>query len=658
MLSSVLQKIKAAVTTLQRKRRPGRARARDIKLVQSVHGKRFPTWNQFLHIRKILKRNEYIVLMVSLGVLVVSSIWLFNGLAGSYRAEVAKAGGAYHEGIVGSPQLINPLFSSLNDVDTDLTKLVYSGLMRYDKNRHLVTDLAQKFEVSEDKKSYTFHLREGVTWHDGEPLTAEDVVFTIQTLQDVEVASPLRVSFQGVEAEQLDEYRVLFRLEEPFQSFLASLTVGILPEHIWSAISPEAMRLAQRNLKPVGSGPFVFKRLIKDPNGAITRVELSRFESYYQDPAYLEELHFVFFPDYEGPEGAIQALRQQKVHGLHFIPFDLREKVQRKHTVLETLHLPQYSALFFNADKQVVLKDKNIRTALAQGLDRERILRETLSNEGAVIYGPILNGFPGFDDNFKPNPFSVQKANELLDKSWGRVSADEYKQELRTQILEERLDGVTTTSTAEGELEEIKQQLLEEIDLEIDSQINEAQLFFRKNKDGDVLSFDIVTADTAEYREASQIISGAWQELGIKTHITFIPPKDISREVLRERDYDILLYGVIVGDDPDQYPFWHSSQIDYPGLNLSRYVNRKVDGILEQIREKDSEEEAAPLYTEFQTLVSEDLPAVFLYSPTYTYVLTDTVHGFGIQHISHPSDRFANITEWYVRTKHVWNFSQ
>lgn len=658
MFSSLSKKIERLRKRITKKGKSDRARKRDIKIVQSVHGRKFPRLDQFLHIRKVTSRAEYITLLVSTGIFIISSVWFFVGLANSYRTEIAKAGGEYHEGIVGSPQLINPLFSSLNDVDRDLTTLLFSGLMRYDENRNLVPDLAESFQISEDKKTYTFELRENLTWHDGEPMTASDVFFTIQTLQDIEVASPLRVSFQGVSMEQLDERRILFRLDEPFQSFLATLTVGIIPEHLWSTISPEAMRLAGRNLKPVGSGPFMFKRLIKDPNGVITRVELARNESYYQDPTFLDELHFVFFQDYEGPAGAIQALRQQKVDGLHFIPFDLREKVQRKHTLLKTLHLPQYSALFFNQDNSAALKDKNVRTALAEGLDRDRILNETLSNEGAVIYGPILNGFPGFDSEFRSQSFSITEANELLDESWTRVDADTYLAELKDKILEERLSGLTTSSTEESELEELRTSLSEEIDGELQNQINEAQLFFRKNKAGEILEFDIVTADTAEYRKASKIISGAWQELGIKTRITFIPPKDITREILRERNYDILLYGVIVGNDPDQYPFWHSSQVDYPGLNLSRYINRSVDTILEDIRETDDEAVAAPLYAEFQTKVTEDIPAIFLYSPTYTYVLTDKVQGFDIQHISHPSDRFADVTSWYTNTKHVWNFSK
>ncbi len=627
---------------------------REVKIIQKLRGKRFPTAKQFLHIRRVLTKTEYALLIGSFVALCASFVWFGMALAGSYRIAVPKVGGVYREGIVGAPQLINPLFSNLNDVDSDLTRLIYSGLMRYDKDQRLVPDIASRFEVSEDKKTYTFFLKDGVKWHDNEPLTSGDVQFTIDTILDAQVGSPARVSFQGVHAQAIDDKQIVFTLDEPFPSFLSSLTVGILPQHIWGSISPEAMRLAQGNLKPVGSGSFKFKRLIKGTNGVISRIELSRSENFYRDAAYISEIDFIFYPDYEGQGGAIQALRQNEIDGINFVPFNLREKVKRKHTELKTLQLPQYSALFMNQNNNASLKDKDVRVALARGLDRDRILHETLSSEGAVIYSPILNGFLGFDESFKPYPYSVQEANALLDKNWPRIDAETYKKELKDKMLKDRGVDVSASSTAETS-DETKQKI-EEIDKEIQEQINEAQLFYRKNKAGEILKFGIVTADTNEYRKAAQMVAGAWQELGVVTRITFIPTKDIAREVLRKRDYDILLYSVIIGNDPDQYPFWHSSQINYPGLNLSQYINRSIDETLQKIRDTDNESEQEKLYKEFQSALLEDIPAIFLYSPTYTYVLTDTVKGFGVGHISHPSDRFSNVTDWYIKTKHIWNF--
>ena len=173
-----------------------------------------------------------------------------------------------------------------------------------------------------------------------------------------------------------------------------------------------------------------------------------------------------------------------------------------------------------------------------------------------------------------------------------------------------------------------------------------------------MLSLKLVTSDTVEYNHAAKLIESMWQELGIQTEIILVPAKDISREVLKERNYDVLLYGMIVGDDPDQYPFWHSSQIAFPGLNLSQYVNRSVDTLLEEAREKTDEIEQVEVYTKFQEQLLADVPAIFLYMPTYTYLIGDKVQGFDVVRISHPADRFNSIETWYTKTKRVWNLKR
>jgi len=652
-VSSLFKKVEQLLSK-RRSAYPSRSLRREVKIIQNVHGRRFPAWKQFLHIKKVLSGKEYFTLVSGVVLFVISLVWFGVAAASTQLSEVPKVGGNYTEGVVGGPQLINPLFSTLNDVDADVSRLVFSGLMRYDKDRRLIPDIASGFEVSEDKKTYTFYIRENAMWHDGTPFTASDVVYTIETVQDGRVGSPLRVSFEGVAVDAPTDHQVVFTLSEPYPSFLSSLTIGILPQHVWSNVAPETMRLAQGNLKPVGTGPYKFKRLIKDSTGVISRVELERFEHFYQDAAYIQEFNFVFFHDYEGLDGAIQALRQQEVDGLHFIPFSLREKVKRKHTTLKTLQLPQYSALFINQNNNAFLKDKNVRSALARGIDKDRILHETLSNEGEVIHGPILPGFPGFEGNFNPYQYSIEEANKLLDESYERVGADTYKNELKEKRITELMEIRNASSTEGVDEEQLRAEVTAQVEQELEQEFSETQLFYRKNKDGQTLRVTVLTADTPEYKKASQIIAGAWEELGIITNVEFVAPKDIGREVLRKRSYDVLLYSVIVGNDPDQYPFWHSSQIEYPGLNLSSYANRSIDELLQKIRETDSEQEQENLYREFQSKLLEDIPAIFLYSPTYTYVLTEKVNGFDIEHISHPSDRFTNVTEWYVKTKHVW----
>jgi ABC-type transport system substrate-binding protein len=664
----------------------------DIKLLQKAHKRKFPKWKQVLHFKKILSNNERKVFNLSFFVLIISVIFVGYNFVGEKRDKIPTIGGRYTEAVVGSPQLVNPIFATVNDVDVDLVSLIYSGLMKYNKDGELDVDLAESYEELEDGKVYNFKLKQNIVWHDGESFSAKDVVYTIETIQNQEVNSPLLVSFQGVGVEALDDFTVQFTLKESFAAFLSSLTVGILPEHVWFDITSDRFKLAPQNLRPIGTGPFIFKKLSKDETGYIYNYELSRFEQYYEESAFIEEVAFQFFPDYDGPGGAIEAFRGQKVDGLHFVPTDLKEKVERKHIVLHTLQLPQYTALFFNQNRQPALESSELRKSLAYALDKNRILRDALDGEGRVIYSPILPGYPGYNPEVEKTPYSVEEANEMLDKKWDKLPYEEYRTKLKEELLKEweeeydsqnpvveeseTTDDVTTDENTVGEedtteeisedvisepvtsKEELKKQIEEEIDLRLDEELNEAQLFFRKNSDDEILEINLVTAETKEYRQAAELIAGFWQEIGVKTNLKFISPRDMSREVLKNRSYDVLLYGEIVGSDPDQYPFWHSSQINYPGLNLAGYVNRNADALLESARETTDDVEEVELYKKFQDILLAERPAIFLYIPTYTYATSDEVKGIDVTRISNPSDRFVNITSWYTKTKGAWNFSK
>ena len=495
-------------------------------------------------------------------------------------------------------------------------------------------------------------------------------------IQDPAVGSPLLVTFQGIEVRAIDVYHVSFTLKEAFTPFLSTLTVGMIPKHIWQDVTPERVTLHKANLQPVGTGPFKFAGFTKDSTGYISRYVLARSAEYYRQPAYLGEFVFDFFSSYEGQGGAVEAIREQKIDGVSFIPRDVKEQVERKHILIHTLQLPQYTALFFNREHGPILKEASMRTALEHALEKERVLREALNGEGAVIYSPILPGFPGYNPELPRLSYSLDEANTLLDTISNRVSAGEYralrKAELVAQAEEEQkamssstealpyeppvpLDGGASAIADEAARRDA---LIAAIDAKLDQELNPAQTFYRKEKakDGDMFIVTLVTADTKEYRDAAELIAGSWQEVGVKTELTFVSPKDISRLALKSRDYDILLYGAIVGSDPDQYPLWHSSQIDFPGLNLARYVNRTADGFLVKAREAATEEEQIEAYQKFQEILLADRPAIFLYTPTYRYATTDKIQGINVARIFHPSDRFANVTYWYLNTDGQWRF--
>lgn len=684
MFSLIKNKIASCLSKVRRSNQTISSYIYDVQLLKRVYKRKIPSLRQFFCLPSVLNSVEKFIFFTSLFLFASGLVWGVSRVSQSYGTIVPKVGGKYTEGVLGSPKLINPLFSQLNDVDEDLVKLVYSGLLRYDDERRLVSDLAVRYDVSEDAKEYIFELKQGVKWHDGEVFNSHDVVFTFDLIQDTRVGSPLFVSFQGVTVEALDAYRVKFTLTEPFPAFLSSLTVGILPSHIWNQIPVDQIRLAQRNLQPIGTGPFLFNKLVKNDTGFIYRIELLRFTDYYFTSPYIKEFALEFFSEYEGPSGLVNAMREQKIDGVNFVPFEYREKIKRKHTVLHTLQLPQYTALFFNLN-HVLVQEKDVRAALGNAMDKERIVQDVLENEAKIINGPILEGFPGYDENLKYERASVDDANILLDTYFDRVSADEYRSILKerrvtelfeVQKAELKLQQQTEVVPAEAEIEasadeapveathvidtsSIDIQALEtQADIELDEVLNSAQLFYRYPKGGDdktaIMKIKLVTAATPEYAKVSEIIVGYWQDVGILVEVRLVDPRDMAREVLKTREYDVLLYGVIIGSDPDQYPFWHSDQVKYPGLNLSGYVQRGVDDILNSIRETSDPEKLNTLYIDLQKNILVDIPAVFLYTPTYTYALTDKIHGFTALRIAHPADRFAQVTEWYIHTKRVW----
>lgn len=634
-------------------------------------GHRIPRPGQLRRLPRLLSGMELQLLRVSVFLFCIGILWLGATVVRGYRDQVPAVGGTYREAVVGAPELVNPLFASLNEADRDIVRLVYSGLMRFDAQQRLVPDLAAKVDVSEDERTYTFTLREDVLWHDAEPFTAEDVAFTFSLIQDEVVGSPLYVTFQGVGVEVVDDYTVVFTLEEPFAPFLQSLTVGILPAHYWETIQPERLALTQQNLQPIGTGPYMFSRLAKDATGAVYEYELERYERYHREAPYIETFEFVYYPVYDGEAGAIRALRQQAVDGLHFVPSDLRSQAERKFISLHTLQLPQYTALFFNEARELALADADVREALAIALDKDRIVREALGGEGNVIEGPILPGFPGFNPELEKVSYDITAANELLDESWPTMTIEEYRalrtSELTEQLLAEKraqlqaVEMVTSTSEVET-APAVEEALVEiststvagEVEQILTGEIDPSQTFYRKSDNDVLLEIDIVTVDTEEYRTAAALIEASWQEIGVTVNVAFVPARELSRTVLKDRSYDVLLYGVILGSDPDQYPFWHSSQIAAPGLNLSQYENDTVDELLEDARETTDAERLEELYTEFQQEILSDRPAVFLYTPTYTYAQSTDVFGFGVSRIFVPSDRFANVGQWYLKTKGIW----
>ena len=563
--------------------------------------KNLPSRKQLRYLPSFLNKKEYLVIRICLLIALVAIIFLGWRIYKDNIILVPDQGGSYSEGLIGSPERVNPLYSSINDVDQDLTELIYSGLFKYNSDQELVGDLADSYEISEDQKIYTLHLRQGIKWQDGEDFNADDVIYTLQAIQDEEYKSPLAISFYGIELEKVDDYTVKITLPEAYTPFINNLTVGIIPEHLWFDITPANTALADLNLKPIGTGPFKFEKLTKDKNGFIRSYTLISNDSYYGQQPYIDELTFKFYPDFTQ---AIEALNKKNVDGLSYIPKEDREELKTSAGLnFRTLHLPQYTALFFNQSKNEALKELAVRQALAYAIDRQGIINQLLGGEGEVINTPILPGYIGHNPETVKYEYDPVMAKKTLDDAgWSLLEGEEkYKK---------------------GENE---------------------------------LSITLTTVNQSENVKVAEMISDYWQEIGLRANLKIVDKTQMQKEIIKPREYEILLYGEIVGQDPDPYPFWHSSQNRHPGLNLAIFSNKKVDQLLEEARQTNDDEQRRLKYLHFQNIVAEQIPAILLYNPTYTYPLSQQIKGFNLLRINIPSDRFTNIENWYIKTQREWD---
>jgi len=569
----------------------------DQKLVLQLSPSRLPKLNQLKYLHRFLNEKEKKQTWFLLIIAAITLLTFLFSYGWRHTTVYPKNGGSYTEALIGTPQYINPIFAVGNDVDQDLVRLIFSGLMQYNENLELVPDLAESYDISSDQKVYTFRLKPNLTWQDGKELTARDVAFTYSIIQDTKNNSPLESSFRGIKITQLDDHTVQFVLDKPFAPFLDSLTVGIVPEHAWKNISTQSYKLAELNLKPIGSGPWKFESLKKNKDGGLISYTLTPFANYYGNKPLLDNLFFKFYPDYNT---AFQALQEQNVDGISYLPKEKKITTEKiRNLKVYNLQLPQYTGIFINENNNDILKEQKIRTALGLAIDKNKIVNDVFQNEALPLAGPILPGLPGFNTELPTNPYDKQSAEALLDELGWKYS-----------------EGTSI-----------------------------------RNKDNKNLELTLTTVDFQDNIAIAELIRQAWEQIGVQTNLNIIPANSIQKDVIRPRNYELLLFGEILGSDPDFYPFWHSSQIKDPGLNLTTFNNKRADSLLEQARQTSDQAKKTELYSQFQEIILENQPAIFLFQPTYSYPMNEKIKGQTIHRINTPSDRFNETESWYIKTK-------
>lgn len=542
----------------------------------------------------------FALLMTIAFISAISLAWRVNSL---FLVSVPAHGGEFSEGIIGLPRTINPVLA-FTDTDRDLVNLLYSGLMKY-QSGVLVPDLAESYSISDDGLVYNFKLRSNLRFHDGSQITAEDVEFTIQKIQDSEIKSPKRADWASVNVKKISSTEIQFILKQPYAPFLSNTTIGIIPKNVWKNLTPEQFVFNKGNLEPIGSGPYMISFIGKDSAGTPLSYDLSSFDKFHTIEPYISSIRIIF---YQNEDDMIESFNAGIIDNLAGIsPRKAREIASTtEDAVIVHSPLPRVFGLFLNQNNSPALVNKEVRQALNLAVDRNKIVDQVLYKYGVSIEGPLPFD-SGEVSKIKggTNATDKQTAKSILTKNGWAINSN--------GVMAKRMG--------------TSQQTLE---------------------------ISIATADSEDLKQTAEIVKKDWEEIGAKVNVRVFEYGDLTQNIIKTRKYDVLLFGEIINKDLDLYAFWHSSQRNSPGLNVSMYVNSKVDELLEEARTTYKQDQLEKINKSFEKIIKEDVPAVFLYSPDYIYVMSEKIKGYNIRSITNNSERFYGIEKWYIATDDVW----
>lgn len=541
--------------------------------------------------------RKFVVLWVVLFVLfILSGISQLRGLSPYYQSLQPVPGGIHSEGVVGSFTNANPLYAN-GAADTSISHLVFSGLLKFDRDGRLVGDLATSWKTDAKQTRYTLNLRRDVLWQDGKPFTSADVVFTYKTIQKTEAQSPLFSSWRDIIVSASGSHAVIFELPNPLASFPYTLTNGIIPKHLLESVPAAQLRSASFNTNPIGTGPFRL-RFISVSGSTDTNIEqqitLAPYADYWAGRPKLDGFNLSV---YRNDQRLINAFTRKQINamsGLDSVPANLTNTpgLQFYNTPLNAIVMA-----FFN-NSRPILSDKLVRQALVSAVDRQQLV-SLMDYPPTLINGPLLPGQIKYDSSTRQSRYDLGAAKRLLDESGWKVGRAG-----------------------------------------------------QRYKDGKPLTISLIAQNTQNYIATAQFLQQQWSKLGIKIVAINSPATDLQGSIIPNHDYDILLYGIDVGVDPDVFAYWDSSQagINSQGhLNLSEYKSTVADQALESARTRSIMTIRAPKYKLFLKTWRNDAPALALYQPTYLYIARGSVFGYQRKAIDSAADRFYNVNNWMIR---------
>lgn len=648
-----------------------------------------PSRAQWRFFFRVLNKKEKVLFSSFFLCFFSSLIFLIAFIYLDETEAIPAKGGIYKEGVVGQPRFINPVLAS-SDVDRDLIELLFAGLMKYNEKGELVPDLAESYKIKEAGRICEVTLKKDIFWQDGQEITSDDVVFTIKTIQDPEYKSPEIVNWTGIIVEKISDRKIIFRLEKPYFPFPEKLTLKIIPEHIFKEIAIENFALASYNLQgPVGSGPFKLKDLKFDKLGKINSLTLVRNENYYGQTPYLNQISILFF---EERNKLYEAFKRKEIDGLVISDPKKVSELEGRKTRLEQASMPRYFAVFFNQKSNELLEKTETRKALILATNKAEIIQQTINGRGEVVNSPSLPGIYGFNHPPQTTEFDLEKAENLLQQIGLQKKDGKLIQQTVPQFhFETRLEkgskgqevedlqkclkklpdiypsgkitgyfGEETETAIIKFQEKYREDILDPWEFEqgtgVVSETTRKKLneVCNPSSEESGIKLTLVTVDQPFLLETAGMLKEQWEKLGFEVGVQTYNFNELSRSIIRPRQYEMLLFGEILGLIPDPFSFWHSSRIEEPGLNLSLYQNEKVDKLLEGARESRSHKDFQSKLEEFQNILLSDSPALFLYRPDFNYLLLEKIKGASLGLLAEPCKRFSNVENWYIKTKRVW----
>ena len=551
-----------------------------------------------------MRRIRWQILIAIGGLLLILALLLQQAPEPGTPELLPQKGGSYVEGLVGSIVRLNPVLDFANQPDRDIDRLLYSGLIRFDSRGVPIPDLAESWAVSADATLYTFTIRPEAVWHDGIPVTSDDVIYTFSKLQDEDFPGPedLQELWSEINIIRLDDRNVQFQLPEPFAPFMDYLALPLLPEHLLRGVSAGDLVDHPFNLQPVGTGPFRFDRFLTEA-GDITGVSLISNADYYLQPPYLERVEFRTYPT---QTAAWDALVEGDIQGLAGLEGEvLDEALAAEGVNLHSARLPMATLVYLNTQhpEKSFLADKRVRQALLYALNRQSMIDRADASQSLPADGPILPGTWAYSESgLRPDFDPIQAADQLESAGW-----------------------VLPTGATPGSPEYVRA------------------------KDDVRLEFTLVHPEDERHTQLAQAMQAYWAAIGVKVDLEPVDPEQLIDEFLEPRDYEAALadLNLMRSPDPDPYPFWHDSQVE-TGQNFSDFADRNISIWLEQARTTPDLGRRADLYESFQHRFRDQLPALLLSHPVYTMAIRSDMQGVTLGPLFDPSDRLANIMQWYL----------